>query len=258
MKRILIALALGSVVLAAGCNNGVAQQQEEPLDPAVPVELFGCKYNEGMGSVDFDAATAKWNAWADGRGLSDYSAWTLTKFYSGPEQDFDVIWLGVSSDAKAMGRADDDYRANGAEINAEFTKAVTCNGHARFASVQFKAPPESEDPPSNVVLSFSDCNIAEGKNFGDDVAPAIRTWAEYRTEQGSEAGQWVLFPAYGGGGEDFDFKYVVGHENHEAMGADWDSYNVQLATELFDGLLDCDSSRVYNATNKRRAVDDEE
>ncbi len=103
-----------------------------------------------------------------------------------------------------------------------------------------------------------DLKEAEGKSFDDDVAPAIRAWAEFRTETGSEAGHWMLFPAYGGGGEEFDFKWVVSHLNHEAQGADWDAYDPELDVELFDGVLDCDSSRVYNATNRRRAVDEEE
>ena len=258
MKRILIMLATGSFVLAAGCSKGVAQNEEEAPDPAVPVELYACTYNEGMGPADLDAVTAKWNAWADDRGLNDYTAWTLTKFYSGPDQDFDFIWLGVSPTAKAMGAAQDDWLATGGEVAAEFDKVGPCNAHGNFAAVNFKEPPDREEPSSNIVLSFSDCNIADGKNFGDDVAPAIAAWAEFRTGHGSEAGYWVLFPVYGGGGEEFDFKWVVGHTNHEAQGADWDQYNVELAVELFDGVLDCDSSRVYNATNRRRAVDDEE
>jgi len=257
MKRILIALATGSLVIAAGCSNGVAQDEEEAPDSAVPVEIYACNYNEGMGPADLDAVTAKWNAWADERGLNDYTAWTLTKFYSGPEQEFDYLWLGVSSDAKSLGRAQDDWLATGGAVAAEFEKVGPCDAHGNFAALNFKPPPEREDPRSNIVLSFSDCNIAHGKNFGDDVAPAIRAWTEYRTGTGSEAGHWVLFPVYGGGGEEFDFKWVVAHQNLEAQGADWDQYNVELATELFDGVLDCDSSRVYNATNRRRAMNDE-
>ncbi len=259
MKRILIVLATGSLVIAAGCNNGVAQDdEEEEEDKAVPVEIYACNYNEGRGPADLDAATAQWNTWADGQGLNDYTAWTLTKFYSGPEQEFDFLWLGVSPTAKALGAAQDDWLANGGAVAAEFRRISTCDAHGNFAAVNFKQPPEREDPPDNAVISFSDCNIAEGKSFGDDVAPAISAWTEYRTGTGSEAGHWVLFPVYGGGGEEFDFKWVISHQNHEAQGADWDQYDPELASELFDGVLDCDSSRVYNATNRRRAVDDKE
>ena len=104
-----------------------------------------------------------------------------------------------------MGRADDDFLAHGADVAAEFNKVATCDSHSTYASVEFKSPRDREDPLLDIVLAFSDCNIADRKNF-DDVAPAITAWAEDRTSQGSGAGHWVLFPAYGGGGEEFDFK----------------------------------------------------
>ena len=257
MKRILITLAAGSLVFAAGCDNGAAQDEEAAPNPVVPVELYACNYNDGMGPADFDGAVANWNAWADEAELNDYTAWTLTKFYFGPDQEFDFVWLGVAPDAKALGRGQDYQAANGADVDAGFAKAVNCNGHSNFAAVQFKAPPDNDDPPSNIVLAFTDCNIAEGKDFGDDVAPAITAWTEFRTGHGSEAGHWVLFPAYGGGGEEFDFKWVTSYANHEAMGADWDQFDPALNSELFDGVLNCDSSRVYNATNRRRSADDQ-
>lgn len=261
MKKFLILLSIGSLALAAGCNNGAAQDEEEQEsavpDSAVPVEIYACNYNDGQGPADFDAATAKWSAWADEQGVSDYSAWTLTPFYFGPEQEFDFLWLGVSPNAQSLGAGHDNWLANGGAIAAEFEKVGSCNIHANFASLQFKEPPERENPSSGVV-SFSDCNIADGKSFGGDVAPAIASWAEFRTGQGSTAGMWVLFPVYGGGGEEFDFKWVVSHQNHQEQGVDWDTYDPQLANELFTGLLDCDSSRVYNSTNRRMAAEEEE
>ena len=256
MKRVLITLATGSFVLLVGLNNAVAQDDDD--DGAIPVEIYACKYNDGMGPADLDTAVAKWNAWADDRGMTDYTAWTLTKFYSGPDQDFDVLWLGISKSAKAMGAGQDDYLANGTHIAAEFEKALTCDAHGQFAALNFKEPTKTDEPPSNVVISFSDCNIEDDKNFADDVAPAIAAWADFRTAQGSPVGYWIFFPVYGGGDEDYDFKYISGHRTLEAQGTDWDNYDPDKARELFSGVIDCDSSRVYNATNRRRAASDDE
>lgn len=261
MKKFLILLAMASLGLAAGCNNGVAQNEEEQEsavpESAVPVEIYACSYNDGQGPADLDAATAKWSAFADEQEVNDYSAWTLTPFYFGPEQEFDFLWLGVARNAQSMGAGQDVWLAEGGAVAAEFEKVGSCNAHANFASLQFKEPPEREDP-SSVVISFSDCNIADGKTFGDDVAPAIAAWADFRTGHGSTAGYWVLFPVYGGGGEEYDFKLVAGYGNYEEQGADWDNYDPQIANELFSGVLDCDSSRVYNATNRRRWAEEEE
>ena len=249
-------LATGSLVFAAGCSNGEAQDDDDD-NGAVPVEIYTCNYAEGMGPDDLDAVIAKWNAWADERGMNDYSAWTLTPFYAGPDQDFDVIWMGVTDTGQAMGAAQDDWLANGGALQAEFDRVTPCNAHGLFAAVQFKEPPEREDP-SSIVVSFRDCNIADGKSFGDDVAPAIAAWAEFRTGQGSTAGRWVFFPAHGGGGEDYDFKSVVSHGNYAEKGVDFDNFDPDKARELFAGVSDCDSARVYNATNRRMAASDDE
>lgn len=254
MKKFLVALATSSLLTAAVSGTALAQDDDADVS-AVPVELYLCSYADGRGSADFDAAAAAWNTWADGRGMDNYSAWSLTKFYAGPDQDFDYIWLGVAPTAKEMGAIQDDWLANGGDVGAEFEKLGPCDSHSNFASVNFKQPPQNDDPPDTIVLSFSDCSIAEGKNF-DDVAPAITEWTQFRTDQGSASGHWILFPAYGGGGEDFDFKWVTGHDSHEAQGVDWDNYDGELDAKLFDGLIDCDSARVYNATNIRRAAVD--
>ena len=246
-------LLSGSLIVAAGLNTAAAQDDG---DAAVPVELYICSYTEGHGPTDLDVVTAKWNAWADGQGLDDYTAWTLTKFYSGPEQEFDFIWLGVTPTAQAMGAGQDSWIRTGGDVAAEFARISTCPTHTNMASLQFKAPGEREDPV-NTVVAFSDCNIAEGKTF-DDVAPAIAAWSEFRTGQGSQAGHYVLFPAYGGGGEEYDFKYVSSHANFEEQGIDYDNFDPEKNSELFEGLLECDSSRVYITQNRRMAASDDE
>lgn len=254
MKNLLMIIVAGG--LTASLVATTANSQEEDMSStAVPVEIFTCDYRDGKGPKDLDKVTANWNVWADNAGVNDYTAWTLVPFYASEEQDFDVLWLGVSPTARQMGSAQDKWLATGGKIQAEFDSIVPCDAHSNFASLEFKAPPQRDNPPNNVVISFSDCNIADGMSFGD-VAPALDEWAAYRTEHGSTGGMWVLFPAYGGGGEEFDFKFLTGHRNLEEQGADWDQYaeaGWAKAEELFTGKLECDSARVYLAQNRRRA-----
>lgn len=258
MKRVLLTIATSGLFFVGGL--GVTVAQDDPSDdPAVPVELYACSYNEGHGPSDLDAVTASWNSWADTRGLNDYSAWTLTPFYYGEDQDFDVLWLGVSPSGQAMGAAQDDWVKNGGEIAAEFNQILTCNAHVNFAAVEYKTPPERSDP-GNIILAFSDCNMEEGKTYGD-LEPAIKGWADYRTSTGSDTGIWALFPAFGGGGEEFDFKWIQSYQNMTTQGVDYDEYSAggwKKAQELFSGIVSCDSSRVYFAQNRRMAEDDEE
>jgi len=258
MKRFIAAFAAGSVFLVLGVSTSVAQE-EEKSDVATPVELFACNYNEGKGPADLDAAAATWNDWADDAGVDDYSAWTLVPYYSSPEQDFDFLWLGGSSSAKSLGKIQDDFLSNGGAARQGFNDAINCEAHVNYATLEIKAPPEREDS-SNIVISFSDCDMEDGVSFRD-IAPALGDWADYRESNGSTSGMWVLFPAYGGGDEDFDFKFIGAWQNLEDQGADWDQYSADgrhKARELFAGKVSCNASRVYLAKNRRIGSSDDE
>ncbi|NNC76903.1 MAG: hypothetical protein HKN77_03005 [Woeseiaceae bacterium] len=259
MNRLILTIATGALVLGAGFDVAVADNHGDAM-VATPAEIFTCKYNEGKGPADMQKTTAKFNAWADKEGITDYSAWSLVPYYANSNQDFDVIWLGGASSAASLGAIQDKWLATGGKIEAEFQSICPTDAHGNFATLQFMAPPESDNPPNNVVIAFSDCNMADGVSFGKDVAPALAEWAEYKAENDSTGGIWIMFPAYGGGGEEFDFKYVTGHRNLEEQGKDWDQYTAEgriKAAELFDSKVDCDSSRVYLATRVRTAAADE-
>jgi hypothetical protein len=229
------------------------------LEPANPVELFACTFNEGKSFDDLAPVVSDWNKWADAQGITDYSAWTLIPYYSSPEQEFDVIWLGGSPSAVALGRAQDAWLATGGEVGAKFDEVITCDTHIAFAALTFKEPPQRNNP-DNIVISFSDCNVAETTSF-NELVPSIMEWAAYREGHESTAGMWALMPAMGGGGETFDFKWITAFQNLADMGADFDQYSEsgwKKGEELFAGKVNCDSARVYLASNHRRGEDAED
>jgi hypothetical protein len=259
MQRLSLLLLSSSLLLSSGIAFADSHESSaEGPDPATPVEIFPCTFNDGKGPSDLDKVVEKWNAWADEQNLQDYSAWTLVPYYSGPDQEFDVLWLGGSPSAKALGRAQDRWLATGGDVMDEFNKLWTCSAHSNFAALEYKTPPEREDK-SHIVVSFSDCTMNDGMTFGD-ISPALSEWSAYRAGHGSTSGMWVFFPAYGGGSEDFDFKFISAWQNLEDQGADYDQYAESgwvKGDELFAGKLDCDSSRVYLGTNRRRAADND-
>lgn len=255
MNRFLVTLVSGGLVFSAGLNTAVAQDDD---DGAAAVEIYTCSYVDGKDAADLDKVIAKWNKWADDQGMTDYSAWTMTPFYASAEQDFDIIWLGVTQTGKGMGVLQDNWIANGGSLWDDFDSIIPCDSHSLMAAVQFKEPPKREDR-SSIILDFSDCTIGDGKHFSTDVAPALKAWGEFRAGHGSTAGMWAFFPVYGGGGEEFDFKFVVSHGNYAEQGADFDNYDPAKNREIFPyGMLDCDSSRSYIATNRRMAESDDE
>jgi len=255
MNRFLLTLVTGGLVFAGGLNTAVAQDDD---DGAAAVEIYTCSYADGKGAADLDKVIAKWNKWADDQGLTDYSAWTMTPFYSSPEQDFDIIWLGATQTGKSMGAVQDMWIANSGTLGEDFDSVTPCDSHSMHAAVEFKAPPKREDE-SSFVLDFSDCTIGDDYHFSTDVAPALTAWSEYRAAQDSTAGMWAFFPVNGGGGEEYDFKFVVSHRNYTAKGVDFDNYEPAKAREIFPyGMLSCDSSRSYVTTNIRMAESDAE
>ncbi len=255
MRKLIAALVAAGCYLCLGTAMADSHAGDgEEANVAAPVEAFSCRYNEGKGPADLDKATKDFNDWADKQGIDDYSAWTLVPHYFSANQEFDVLWLGASPKAKALGRIQDMWRTTGSEAAQGFAEVITCDGHSAFAALQMKQPPERDDP-STLVVSFSDCNTADGVTF-DDLVPSMMEWAKYREGHGSTAGMWVMFPAYGGGGEEFDFKWVAAWQNLAEQGADYDQYSEtgwEKGNELFQGKVSCDSSRVYLATNRRMA-----
>ena len=219
----------------------------------IPVEMFACTYNEGKGASDLDDVTAKWNKWADENGTDDYSAWTLTPYYFGSEQDFDVIWLGAAKNAVALGRAQDTYIAEDAGLRAEFEEVLSCDAHVNFASVNYKALPDGRTP-QNSVLTFSDCSYKEGATF-DQLSAAMDQWAQHLSDAGSTTGIFHWYPMYGGGKEEFDFKWLQAFDNLTALGADYDNFGNggawRVRMELLSPLISCDGSRAYLAENRR-------
>ena len=250
MKKTLISSFITGLVCLAG--TGPVTAQDDGLR-VIPVELFTCSYKDGKGSGDLDKVIDKWNAWADKRGMDDYAAWTLTPYYFGQEQEFDVIWLGAGKDAVALGKEQDAFLATGGELNDGFNEVISCDSHSNFASLNYKPTPEGATP-DNSVLTFSDCTYKEGATFLA-LSAAMGDWSQHLGGEGSTAGIFHWYPVYGGGGEGFDFKWMQAYENFTELGADYDRYGngggFVTYRRLLNHLIDCDSRRAYLAQNRR-------
>lgn len=250
MRKTLILSFMAGLLLLTGSSYVVAQDDSMRI---IPVELFSCSYNDQKGPGDLDKVIDKWNAWADKKGIEDYAAWTLTPYYYGPDQEFDLIWLGAGKDAIALGKAQDAYLAEDAGLRAAFNDVLSCDAHVNFASFNFKAPPKGKTP-ENSVLTFSDCTYKEGASWSA-LAEAMGDWSKHLESQGSTTGIFHWYPAYGGGGEDFDFKWLQSYANFAELGADYERYGngggVNISSRLFNHMLDCDSTRAYLAKSRR-------
>lgn len=262
MKKILMAATSALLFLSLGASVASAQDEQESEGLSfVPVDAYGCNFNEGKGPADLDAVIEEWNAWMDDNGQTQYTAFTLWPNYYG-ESPFDVGWLGVYPDGNAMGAGADNFRENGQAMGARFAEVLDCGSHTNFATVRVKAPPENDDEDdTSFVLQFSNCSVAEGKTFEDFMA-GQKEWNAYADEHGIVGGSWVMFPVWGETADaDYGFKLVHSTDDYSQLGANWAKFaegHYQKNNELFDDLLDCDSPRVYSAEVARMAeeVDD--
>ena len=244
MKKLFSAVISAGLVF--GTNISIAQDDWK----VIPVEIFTCSYNEGKGPEDLAAFVENFNEWADTSNVNDYAAWILTPYYFGPGQNsgFDFGWLGASKTAAGQGKAQDQWLKTGLTEQADAN--WTCSAHGNMASVNYK-PAKT---PKDGVITMSDCSYRKGATF-DGLATAMTSYAEVLSDAGSDAAIFHWYPIYGGGGENYDFKWVESHKNLEAMGEDYDRVaNGRLfvqQNQLMGHLTSCDASRAYIAKSIR-------
>jgi hypothetical protein len=261
MKKTLTTAMSALLFLFVGSGTALAQEEESDDITAVPVETWTCNYKEGQGPDDLDRVNAEWNDWMDDQGQTDYFAATLTPHYFG-ERLFDIGWLGAWTDGNAMGAGTDHWINEGGEMAAKYFEVLDCESHTNFVSLNVKRAPQNDDDDSDnsFVLTFSNCSMEEDKEFEEFLA-AQKEWNTYADENGFVSSAWVLFPAYGESNNDYDFKYVTSAADHTTFGANYQLYSDghwRKSSEIFGDLLDCDVSRVYDATVLRDIESDDD
>lgn len=252
MKKTIVT-ALTAVGLLA--SNAVVADNHDDRG-FYPVETYTCTYNEGMGTDDLDEATAAWNKWMDDEGQNNYWAATVVPVYFGPDT-FDFGWIGSWGSGTDMGKGTDMWMTEGLEYAAKFAAVADCNTHSSFAASEIKAP--TENTPDTIVLAFTDCNITTD-DPDVDMFGKFAEWTEYAEGRGYKNGSWVLFPVWGAGGAEFDFKMVNGYDNFTDQGTDWDLYasgDYRKASDINDGTWECDDARVYHGTIRRRMAEED-
>ncbi|MDH4049614.1 MAG: hypothetical protein OEW68_01060 [Gammaproteobacteria bacterium] len=255
MKKHNIVATMAAMLALLVSGSVLAQVSKDGLGKVLPVELFACKYHDGKSAADLEKVITRWTKYMDDNGINDYAAWTLTPYHYGPNQDFDVIWMGAFADFNAMGSGINTWLTKGGELQKAYFDVLDCNGHALMSSAMYKAPANNETPASGII-TMMDCKLNDGKRYSD-IKDAEMKWAKYLGDGGSKAGYWHWFPTFGGGDADFDYKVVFAYENYVDLGADMERNanggGRESSQEIFADIDDCDDARVYLATSRRAA-----
>ena len=260
MKAMRTTVASAALFLLVGSGPVIADNHEEDSgDGFIPIEIFACNFEEGMGPDDLNAVTAKWNEWMDGEGATDYFAAHMYPNFSS-DMGFDVAWIGGWRDGNAMGAGADMWMGGGAALREEFASVVDCPTHTLFASMRMKAPAESGEDDNTFALSFSNCSVKEDKEF-EEIAAAQEAWNAYADEHGFVGGTWYFWPVWGEAQDaDYDFKVVGSTPNYTTLGANFQLMadgHWRKSQEIWGDVLDCDSSRIYTSYVVREMPDDD-
>ena len=256
-KRLFAALSAAALMCA---GTSWAQEDAGEGRKWIPVETFACTFNDGKSMADLMAVVDEWNAWMDEQAVDNYFASVVTPQYFG-EYKMDVGWLGAWKDGHAMGADTEIWINEGGEMSAKFFEVISCTSHTNFASTMLKPPVSDDDNTDNTfVLEFSNCSVNSSKTY-EEVMAALGAWTDYQTENGFANSMYLMAPVYGESNNDYSFKLIEGRDDYIAFGADFELMgnggHWMKQRELLDGVIDCDSPRVYNATSVREWADDE-
>ena len=255
MKKILTAAMSALMFLFVGSGAALAQDEDAAEAPARPVETFTCNYLDGKGPANLDPVIDEWNAWMDENGTGDYFSATMTPQYYG-EWPFDIGWVGAWANGNAMGSGTDQWVHNSGDLPGQFSEVFDCTSHSSFVSIQLREQADTgAEPDDHFVLNFSNCSFKEDAGGYEALMSAQAEWNAYADEHGFVSSAWMWFPIAGETNGDYDFKYVVGTPDHTTSGANWQLFtdgHWEKSEDLFSEVLDCDISRVYDGTVRRR------
>lgn len=260
MSKALALAAAVAVILPFGTAVADEHEEEETSSWRL-VEGWTCSYNDGMGREDLDKVNAEWNAWMDEKGHDDYTAFLMTPQFVG-EWNFDVAWIGVARDGHAFGAGADSWMSEGGKVAAKFSEVITCPSHSAYVSTNVKRmPPSDEQGDGQFVLNFSNCSLkSDDDGAFDGFMAAQKEWNAYADEHGFEYNAWLWWPMWGETDDSYDFKYLSATSDWTTVGANWQLFadgHWRKNREMLADHLDCDISRVYDATMIRSWADEE-
>jgi hypothetical protein len=210
--------------------------------------MFTCDFREGKGPADLAEVSKKFAKWSK-KNDGEYSAWLMYPAIKATAEGFDVAWLGAWPSGASMGKGMNSYTNGDHGLDDQFSKVIDCSdGHSMVVSV----PVHTENwSTSDGLVAFSSCTLAEGK-AGPDAFAVQKQRSQMMAGMGSKASSWMFWPALGWGETELDYYSVVAYSGYEELGATWDRYmtngTMQKMNALGDGVVECDSPRVYSAT----------
>jgi len=243
MKRLQLAAVSAACTLLMGASISFAQDGPPSFRP---VEMWVCNFNEGQDQGDLDKV---YKGIVELTGDAKYAAFQLDPYFVNANQDFDVIYLGAWANGSTMGSDLANAMENGGGVSDAWNKVLNCPTSVMYASTWLNQP-DNGAGNGEALLTVADCHVAHGASNAQ-AAGALRRYNEYAVAHGSDLGTILWYPAFGHGDAGFDFKLATVFPGAKQFG-DWfqwftDNQVYNVRSDLLDGIVSCDSSRVYTA-----------
>ena len=251
--RKLIAVVLPAFVMLLGTSGAYAQDEGPTW---APIEIYACTFIGDADMDDLNAVIESWNEWEDENGTDGYTAIVMTPNFSAESFPYDVLWVGNWRNGAGLAGMQRLF-AEGGEILEDFGQVIDCSSHQGFAGANVQPLGE---PTGIVPVSFTNCTLHEGR-IGPEAGAAMGRYIEFLTENGSDAGHWVLRPGPGGAaGDSYDFKWVTAYTSYAGLGHGFELYyngggQQQLEAEI-GRIMSCDSARIYNSRVVREMAEE--
>lgn len=182
-------------------------------------------------------------------GEQAYAARRLFPYFTGPEQNFDFLYLGAWANGTSMGRDMALYAENGGDAEEAWDDAADCSASIMYGSYEIQALSTIADGGGEFMVAISDCTVGHALSGGQALG-ALERFNAYRVANGMEIPTFAWFPVFGPGGGDFTFKLaqVYAGPQHCGDAFQWavDNQSYVVQGNMMDGVLSCDLPRLYN------------
>ena len=211
----------------------------------IPVEFYGCQYNDGKGPSDLEPVIKEWKK---AMGKRDYQSWMLHPMYASDGSlkngvMFTAWWPSYSK----MGEEVDYFMENvNPKINPKFSEVITCDIHAETMAIQISEGMDTD--MDSGVMSYQQCNLKEGRTVSE-LMQANAKMSKFMTKAGvSDVSAAVIFPG-AGAPDGFDYVMTIWAPSMTVMGETFERAMAngygQVQQELFGDLTECSNGTRY-------------
>jgi len=263
MKRVQLVVlsAFAAAFLGFGASAQQGTQNQQQGGNAVPIEIYGCNFRDGMGLADLEPLHDRYNNILDRNDFSDVASFILTPIFRHASDGYDFLYMERWANGAAMGTGNALKRSERfQDLLADWGEIVECPTHSYYVGMLAAPPSSDRNEAEEAPFQTLTCRLNDGVAMGAAMQ-ALSAYAEseMQSASGSRNGHAIWLPAAGEDPDaDFNFKWIILFPSYEHFGASFDNlWNRGGAANMFSKIgpvMNCAgaATRTYNQRFIRR------